>query len=135
MKRSAKKKLHVVPNTNNPIAPLITPAEMDPRSVTPKFDWHHLKLERSAAMTPGGIAIPESQRVNEAVIIASGPGRMCDDGVTMYPMIGKVGDRVITASNPKTAAVVDGVPIFAIRDCEIMFVVEPRPERKLVSLQ
>lgn len=121
-----KRKLNAVRNATQRAVDNLTVMDRDPRPVEPRFDWHLIKVEKSEGVTPRGIIIPDALRVNEAVIVKSGPGRLCDDGVTTYPMVGKVGDRVICNSNPKVFAVVDGETIFGIRDCEIAFVVQER---------
>merc|ERR1711998_686603 len=62
----------------------------------PLFD--RVLVQRAAAMnkTTGGIMLPESvqSKVNEATIVAVGPGARTSDGDTI-PMTVKVGDRVL----------------------------------------
>lgn len=132
MKRSMKK-LSAVP-TNHNVTPIVIPTEDTPRTVTPSFDWHIIRVEKSPAVTSAGIVIPETLRVDEAIIAASGPGRMMDNGAGLYPMIHKPGDRFISAAQPKLYAMLDGKPVYAVRDCDILCVVNPREERKMVSL-
>lgn len=121
-----KRKLKAVRNHVEAAVSNLTVMDRDPRPVEPRFDWHLIKVEKSEGVTPRGIVIPDSLRVIEAIISKSGPGRLCEDGVTVYPMVGKPGDRIITNAQPKAFAVVDGETIFGVRDCDIAFVVQPR---------
>jgi co-chaperonin GroES (HSP10) len=113
----------------------LTVFDREPREVEPGFDWHILRVEMSDAVTPKGVVIPDSLRVNECIIEKSGPGRRAENG-EIYPMQFKPGDRIFTdpAAPPRRVALVDGKEIYACRDCEIAGVVLPR-KASLVSLQ
>lgn len=112
----------------------LTVLDREPREVEPDFDWHLLRVEQSEAMTPKGIVIPDNLRVNECVIVKSGPGRRAENG-EIYPMQFKPGDRIITDphAKPMLMAVVDGEQIFGVRDCQIAMRVLPR-KTSLVAL-
>lgn len=105
----------------------------EPRKLRPIFDWHILKPVKGESVSPGGVIIPEKDQVIECEVMSSGPGRQDEHG-NVYPMVAKPGDRVLFVGQAVIPGIVDGVTVHAIRDCNIVAVVEPREEAPKPSL-
>jgi len=69
---------------------------MASRRLVPLFDRILVQRLKPQKTTSSGVVLPESaqDKVNEAKVLAVGPGRRLDDGSFVAPSI-KVGDHVI----------------------------------------
>merc|ERR1711912_127912 len=88
----------------------------------PLFD--RVLVQRAAAMnkTAGGIMLPESvqSKVNEATVIAVGPGRRSVNTGELMPMSVKVGDKVLLPEYGGSNLTLDDVEYTVFRDEDII---------------
>ena len=75
--------------------------------------------------TSGGIIIPDTakERPQEGKIVATGPGKMCDDGKRTSLDI-KKGDRILFSKYAGTEIKIDGVEHLFMKEDDILGVLE-----------
>lgn len=74
--------------------------------------------------TPGGIYIPDNAKEKpvDAVVVAVGSGKLCDDG-SIKPLEVQVGDRVVIGKYAGNEIRVDGETCCILREDDILAVV------------
>jgi chaperonin GroES len=74
--------------------------------------------------TAGGIIIPDTakEKPQEGKIIATGPGKMTEDG-TLMPLEVKKGDRVLFGKWSGTEVQIDGEDMMIMNESDIMGVI------------
>lgn len=81
--------------------------------------------------TAGGIIIPDTakEKPQEAVVAATGPGKVRDDG-NLTPLDVKVDDRVLFGKYAGTDITLDGEEYVILREEDILAVFEPKKKGK-----
>ena len=81
--------------------------------------------------TAGGIIIPDTakEKPAEGKIVATGPGRVSDDG-KLIPLDVKVGDYVLFAKYAGSEVTIDGEEYLLMREEEILGIVEQKASAK-----
>ena len=81
--------------------------------------------------TAGGIIIPDTakEKPQEAVVVATGPGKVRDDG-NLTPLDVKVDDRVLFGKYAGTDITLDGEDYVILREEDILAVFEPKKKGK-----
>jgi len=81
--------------------------------------------------TAGGIIIPDTakEKPQEAVVVATGPGKVRDDG-TLAPLDVKVDDRVLFGKYAGTDITLDGEDYVILREEDILAVFESKKKGK-----
>ena len=74
--------------------------------------------------TPGGLYIPDNatEKPVDAIVIAVGSGKLCDDG-SVKPLEVKAGDRVVIGKYAGNEIKVDGVTCCIVREEDILAVI------------
>ena len=93
--------------------------------VKPLYDRILVKRVESAAMTKGGLFIPDTakEKPAEGVVLAVGAGKTTDDGTVVAPQV-KEGDRVLFGKYSGTEIKIEGEERLIIREDDILGIVE-----------
>lgn len=93
--------------------------------IRPLYDRILVKRVESPTVSRGGIFLPESasEKPSEGEILATGQGRLADDGV-IRPLAVKVGDRVLFSRYAGNEIKVDGQERLILRENEVLGIVE-----------
>lgn len=77
------------------------------------------------AKTEGGILFTHTgeEQTNEAIVIAKGPGRTTDEGITI-PIDVEIGDKLIYETKAGVPVKIDGKKYLMLRESEIICIVE-----------
>ncbi|ODQ63992.1 chaperonin Cpn10 [Nadsonia fulvescens var. elongata DSM 6958] len=91
------------------------------KSIAPLFDRVLVQRVKAQAKTASGIFIPEAnvEKLNEAKVIAVGPGMSTQDGVKVAVSV-KEGDKVLIPSFGGSPLKVSGEDYLLFRDAEIL---------------
>lgn len=89
--------------------------------LNPLHDRVVIKVLDSEDRSPGGIVIPDNakEKPTTGEVLALGPGRITEDGVTI-PMSVKVGDRVLIGQYAGQKVKVSGQEVTILREEEIL---------------
>jgi chaperonin GroES len=81
--------------------------------------------------TAGGIIIPDTakEKPQEAVVVATGPGKVQDDG-NLTPLDVKVNDRVLFGKYAGTDITLDGEDYVILREEDILAIFESKKKGK-----
>jgi len=81
--------------------------------------------------TAGGIIIPDTakEKPQEAVVVATGPGKVQDDG-NLTPLDVKVNDRVLFGKYAGTDIALDGEDYVILREEDILAIFESKKKGK-----
>jgi chaperonin GroES len=87
----------------------------------PLYDRVLVKRVEEVSVTEGGIFIPETakEKPYEGVIVATGTGRINEDGV-LFPLAVSVGDSVLFGKYSGTEIRVDNEDLLIMREEEIL---------------
>merc|ERR1712216_510209 len=93
--------------------------------LVPLLDRVLVQRAQAQARTAGGIMLPESvqAKINEATVIAVGPGGRAKDGATI-PMAVKVGDKVMLPEYGGTALKLNDEEYHVFRDEDIIGILQ-----------
>ena len=99
--------------------------------VKPLQDRVLVKRIEKEERTPGGIIIPDTakEKPAEGKIIATGPGKVLEDGKVM-PLDVKPGDHVLFAKYAGTEVKIDGEELILMREDDILGVLEAEADKK-----
>ena len=99
--------------------------------VKPLQDRVLVKRIEKEERTPGGIIIPDSakEKPAEGKIIATGPGKVLEDGKVM-PLDVKPGDHVLFAKYAGTEVKIDGEELILMREDDILGMLETESDKK-----
>ena len=99
--------------------------------VKPLQDRVLVKRIEKEERTPGGIIIPDTakEKPAEGKIIATGPGKVLEDGKVM-PLDVKPGDRVLFAKYAGTEVKIEGEELILMREDDILGVLEAEADKK-----
>ena len=94
-------------------------------NVQPTEDRVLLKRQKSDAMSPGGIVIPDAVQKKSAlcVVVAVGPGKKLDSGGN-GPMFTKPGDVVMLSQWRGNEVTIDDEPMLIVKEAECEYVYE-----------
>lgn len=92
--------------------------------IKPLRDRVVVKRVQEETKTPGGIYIPDNAKEKpvDAVVVAVGSGKLCDDG-SIKPLEVQVGDRVVIGKYAGNEIKVDGVNVSIVREEDILAVI------------
>jgi len=90
----------------------------------PLHDRVVVRAQDPETRSPGGIVIPDNakEKPTTGEVLAVGPGRVTDDGVTV-PVTVKVGDRVLFGQYAGQKIKVNGEEIAILREEDVLAVV------------
>ena len=93
--------------------------------VRPLGDKILVKRDEAATKTDSGIFLPESakERPMQGKVVATGPGKMLDNGTRMAMMV-KKGDTVVFGKYAGTEVEIKNVKHLIIRESELLGVIE-----------
>ncbi len=93
--------------------------------ITPLQDRLLVKRIEEAEVVRGGIIIPDSakEKPQEAQVVATGPGRVSEDG-TRLPMTVKAGDRILIGKYSGTEVKIDGEDYLIVREDDVLATLE-----------
>lgn len=91
--------------------------------IKPLFDRVLIKRIEAEKKTASGIILSAVDKQDMGDIIATGPGKLRDDG-TLRAMQLKVGDRVIFGEYSGQAVKVDGVDYLMMNESDVVGIVE-----------
>jgi chaperonin GroES len=99
--------------------------------VKPLQDRVLVKRIEKEERTPGGIIIPDTakEKPAEGKIIATGPGKVLEDGKVM-PLDVKPGDHVLFAKYAGTEVKIEGEELILMREDDILGVLEAEADKK-----
>ncbi len=91
----------------------------------PLYDRVLVKRIESETRTGSGLYIPETakEKPQQALVIATGTGRLTDAGDTIAPVV-KAGDKVIFGKYAGDEIKLDGVDHIILRENDILAIVE-----------
>jgi chaperonin GroES len=94
-------------------------------NIQPLQDRVLVKTLDTGEMKKGGIIIPDTakEKPQEAEVIATGPGRISDDG-KLIPVNVKVGDKILFGKYSGTEVTVDGAEYLFMRESDILAVLK-----------
>lgn len=94
-------------------------------NVRPLSDRILVKRVESETKTKGGIIIPDSAKEKpvEAVVVATGPGKVRDDGSRREVLV-KKGDRVLFGKYDGTEVTIDGEDHLILREGDLLAVIQ-----------
>ena len=93
-------------------------------NVKPLADRILVKRLEEGEIKRGGIIIPETakEKPQECEVVATGPGRVTDDG-TRVPLEVKKGDRILISKYSGTEVKIDGDEYLIMREDDVLAVV------------
>jgi chaperonin GroES len=93
--------------------------------IKPLGDRIVVKRLEAAAMTKGGIVLPDSakEKPKEAKVVAVGPGKTLESGEVQAPQV-KVGNKVLFSSYAGTEVTVDGDEYLIMSEAEVLAIVD-----------
>lgn len=94
-------------------------------AIQPLSDKIIVKRLEAAAMTKGGIVLPDSakEKPREGEVVAVGPGKVTEDGKRGDMQL-KKGDKVLFTSYAGTEVKVDGQELLIMSESDVLAVVE-----------
>jgi chaperonin GroES len=92
---------------------------------SPLYDRVLVKRVEGKTKTEGGIFIPETakEKPSEGVIVATGTGRINEDGV-LFPLAVSAGDKVLFGKYSGTEIQVDNEDLLIMREEEILGILQ-----------
>jgi chaperonin GroES len=93
--------------------------------ISPLYDRVLVKRIEEQEVRKSGIIIPDTakEKPQQAEIIATGKGKVTDEGKTI-PLLVKKGDKVLIGKYSGTEVMVDGVEHLILREEEVLAIVE-----------
>ena len=93
--------------------------------VNPLQDRILVRRLEEAETVRGGIIIPDTakEKPQEAEVVATGPGRLSDEGKRL-PMTVKSGDRILIGKYSGTEVKIDGADLLILREDDVLAIVE-----------
>jgi chaperonin GroES len=93
--------------------------------ISPLYDRVLVKRTEELEVRKSGIIIPDTakEKPQQAEIIATGKGKVTDEGKTI-PLLVKKGDKVLIGKYSGTEVMVDGVEHLILREEEVLAIVE-----------
>jgi chaperonin GroES len=93
--------------------------------ISPLYDRVLVKRIEEQEVRKSGIIIPDTakEKPQQAEIIATGKGKVTDEGKTI-PLLVKKGDKVLIGKYSGTEVMVDGVEHIILREEEVLAIVE-----------
>ena len=103
----------------------MNPSILSIPSIRPFGDCVLVRRDPAEEKTSGGILIPKNAEKESSMgrVIAAGPGKVTDEGVTL-PLGVKVGDHVVFQKYGPAEVVLNGESLLILRDSDILAVVE-----------
>ena len=89
----------------------------------PLYDSVLVKRVEGKSVTDGGIFIPAKEKPYEGVVVATGTGRINEDGI-LFPLAVKAGDKVLFGKYSGTEIRVDNEDLLVMREEEILGVLQ-----------